>query len=96
MDAFEIRYLLRRARAHRLLGQVARCGEARAIHRQFVKNYQNLLLEMRRVRPMPAGPVILSVAAKSLGQPRRSPFVVGAAPAGSLLPIKTPREEILA
>ena len=50
MNTVEIPYLLRRARAHRLLGRVATCGEARSIHRQFVRNYQTLLLAIRRGR----------------------------------------------
>lgn len=53
MEKLEIPYLLKRARAHRLLGQVAKCSEARSIHRQFVKNYQGLLLAIRRKRLPP-------------------------------------------
>lgn len=53
MDTSEIRYLLKRARAHRLLGQVAKCREARSIHRKFVKHYQRLLLALRRARLSP-------------------------------------------
>ena len=53
MDKSEIPYLLKRACAHRLLGQVAKCIEARSIHRQFVKSYQGLLLEIRRARVSP-------------------------------------------
>ncbi|WP_157215260.1 hypothetical protein [Flavisphingomonas formosensis] len=53
MDKLEIPYLLKRACAHRLLGQVAQCTEARSIHRTFVKNYQGLLLTIRRMRMPP-------------------------------------------
>lgn len=53
MDKLEIPYLLTRARAHRLLGQVAKCSEARSIHRQFVRNYQGRLLAIRRMRLSP-------------------------------------------
>lgn len=53
MDKLEIPYLLKRACAHRLLGQVAKCSEARSIHRQFVKNYQGLLLAIRHTRLSP-------------------------------------------
>jgi uncharacterized protein YqjF (DUF2071 family) len=50
MDTVEIPYLLKRARAHRRLGQVATCREARSIHRQFVRNYQNRLVAIRHGR----------------------------------------------
>ena len=53
MDTIEIPYLLRRARTHRLLGQVATCGEVQSTHRQFVRNYQCRLLEIRRERLSP-------------------------------------------
>ena len=53
MDTVEIPYLLKRARAHRLLGRGATSGEARSIHRQFVRNYQTLLLGIRRARRSP-------------------------------------------
>ena len=53
MDKLEIPYLLTRACAHRLLGQVAQGSEARSIHRKFVKNYQGLLLAIRRTRLSP-------------------------------------------
>jgi hypothetical protein len=48
MDALEIPYLLKRARAHRRLSQIAKSGEARLIHRQFVNSYQALLVAIRR------------------------------------------------
>lgn len=54
MDTVEIPYLLRRARTHRLLGQVATCGDVRSTHRQFVRNYQTLLLALRRARSSPS------------------------------------------
>jgi hypothetical protein len=53
MDTVEICYLLQRARAHRLLGRVAKCRETRSIHRQFVRNYQSRLLSIRRRRLSP-------------------------------------------
>jgi len=53
MNTIEIPYLLRRARAHRLLSQVATSGEVRSTHRQFVRNYQCLLLGIRQARLSP-------------------------------------------
>lgn len=53
MDALEISYLLKRARAHRFLGHAAKCSEARSVHHRFVKRYQELLLAIRRARLSP-------------------------------------------
>ncbi|GAA0318199.1 hypothetical protein GCM10009087_30790 [Sphingomonas oligophenolica] len=56
MDVLDIPYLLGRARAHRVLGHAANGSEARSIHSQFVRNYQKLLLAIRRARSQVASP----------------------------------------
>lgn len=97
MNRLETIYLLKRACAHRRLGQVANSREARAIHRQFVKNYQSLLLAIRRLRRSPARP---APSAKTIGaevlRSRSSAAAVAGSQARRLLSIQPSFKEMLA
>lgn len=50
MDTKDIPYLLQRVRFHRDMARTTKCGEARCAHHQFVKNYQQRLLIIRKER----------------------------------------------
>ncbi|WP_336957956.1 hypothetical protein [Sphingobium aquiterrae] len=51
MEGQDIAYYLARARYHRMLARKATCQEARLIHQQLLRQYQTLLLSLRRSRP---------------------------------------------
>ncbi len=53
MNTKDIPYLLQRARFHRSMERSTECNEARCAHHQFVKNYQNRLLAIRRAGKPP-------------------------------------------
>lgn len=48
MDNPDITYLLHRCCSHRSLASGATCAEARRVHQEFVRRYQQRLLALRR------------------------------------------------
>ena len=97
MDADDIPYLLKRACAHRLLTREAKCGEARSIHRQFVRNYQRRLVAIRRSRIAPPGFAISApIGDVTIGLFERGPSTTATAEPKPLLWGKPSIEEISA